>query len=52
MPRMEPRKATVLLPTLWPPFGHRIAEKRQSGAGIVQHKIWGQGSARLTCIET
>ena len=47
MPRMEPRRAAVPLPTLWPPFGHRIAEKRQSGAGIVQHKMWGQGSARL-----
>ena len=32
-------------PTLWPPFGHRIVEKRQSGAGIVQHEMWGQGRA-------
>ena len=51
MPRMEPRKAAVLLPILWPPFGHRIAEKRQSGAGIVQHKIWGQGRpSSLDCL--
>ena len=33
-------------PTLWPPFGHRIVEKRQSGAGIVQPHMWGQGRAR------
>ena len=32
-------------PTLWPPFGHRIVEKRQSAAGIVQHEMWGQGRA-------
>ena len=45
--RENVQSPTDSTPTLWPPFGHRIVEKRQSGAGIVQHEMWVQGSARV-----